>query len=74
MIAARKPIPAPSASTGSTLTNSFDVRNRIFSGSRWIQLCCPDFFRLGGMPERVRWMARELSTSIRPPIVPRKIT
>ena len=31
-----------------TLTKSFEARKRIFSGSRWIQLCWPGFFSVGG--------------------------
>ncbi len=50
-------MPAPSPITGMTLTNSFEARKRIFSGRRWIQLCWPDFFRVGAAPSRERRMA-----------------
>ena len=46
-------MPAPSPRTGMTLTNSFEALNRIFSGSRWIQLCWPDFFSVGAAPARL---------------------
>ncbi len=52
MIDDRKPMAAPSPSTGMTLTKSFDARNRIFSGSRWIQLCWPGFFSVGATSRR----------------------
>ena len=74
MIEDRKPIAAPRPSTGMTLTNSFEARKRILNGSRWIQLCWPDFFSTGAAPLRVARSALTLSTSISPPTVPSSTT
>ena len=50
----RKPMPAPRPSTGMTLTKSFEARKRIFSGSRWIQLCWPGLLQRRRRRRRAR--------------------
>ena len=74
MIAARKPTAAPSPRTGMTLTNSFEVRKRTLSGSRWIQLCWPGLRSCTVVPPRERRMALTLSTSIIAPTTPSSTT
>ena len=74
MMEARKPIAAPSARIGSTLTKSFEARKRILSGSRWIQLCWPGLRSVAVWPLLARRSARTLSTIIRLPTMPRKAT
>ena len=68
-------MPAPSASTGMTLTNSFDVPEPHLQRQPVDPVVLAGLLQASaGRRERVRRIALTLSTSISPPTVPRKTT